>query len=170
MSKVTLTEFASTGDPLLDDNFEFLVTVPAAVGGTAYSTILRIMCKSGVKPGTTVESIAKEAFGHKLNYAGRKTFTGTMSTEFNENSEMAVYKPLEKWHDTIRATETQLGAVKADYASKAIFRVFKMDGSVAAEYNVFGVWPTQVPDLTFSGMAQSVPVTIEWAFDYVLPA
>ncbi|WOL24369.1 tail tube [Yersinia phage fHe-Yen9-02] len=167
MSKVTLDEFASTADPLLDDNFEFLIPNPP-IGGSDYARSLRIMCKTGVKPGSTVEEVLKEAFGHQLNYAGRKIFTHSLSTEYNENAEMAIYKPIEEWHDLIRATETQLGAVKADYAVKAIFRIFKQDGSIAAEYDIYGVWPKQVPDLTFSGAAQAVPVTIEWSFDYAL--
>lgn len=167
MPKVTLTEFSSTGDPLLDDNFELLFSVPAAVGGTSYTSMLRIQCKTGSKPGSTVETIMKEAFGFQLNYAGRKTFTHTFSTEFNENAEMAVYKPLESWHNLIRDTETQLGAVKADYAVKAIFRIFKQDGSIAAEYEIFGVFPTQVPDIQFGGTGQSIPVQVEWSFDYV---
>lgn len=169
MPKVTLTEFSSTGDPLLDDNFELLLNVPDAVGGTSYTSMLRIQCKTGVKPGSTVEDILKEAFGFQLNYAGRKTFTHSFSTEFNENAEMAVYKPLEKWHDLIRATETQLGAVKSEYATKAIFRIFKQDGSIAGEYEIFGVWPKQVPDLSFNGTAQAIQVSIEWSFDYVKP-
>lgn len=167
MPKVTLTEFASTGDPLLDDNFEVVFNVPDAVGGTSYTSMLRIQCKTGAKPGSTVEEILKEAFGFQLNYAGRKTFSHSFSTEFNENAEMAVYKPLEAWHELIRATETQLGAVKADYAVNANFRIFKQDGSIAAEYIIYGMWPKQVPDLSFNGTAQAIPVTVEWSFDYV---
>lgn len=169
MPKVTLDEFASTADPLLDDNFEFLIpNPPSETGGSEYARALRIMCKTGVKPGSTVEEVLKEAFGHQLNYAGRKIFSHSLSTEYNENAEMAIYKPLEAWHDKIRATQTQLGAVKAEYAVKAIFRIFKQDGSVVAEYEIYGVWPKQVPDLQFSGAAQAVPVSIEWSFDYAL--
>jgi len=167
MPKVTLTEFASTGDPLLDDNFEMIFNVPAAVGGTSYTSMLRIQCKTGAKPGSTLEEVVKEAFGFQLGYAGRKTFSRSFSTEFNENSDMAVYKPLEKWHEMVRGTETQLGAFKKDYATKAIFRIFKQDGSIAGEYEIFNVWPKQVPDLAFNGTAQSIPVNVEWAFDWV---
>ena len=165
MPKVTLDEFSSTKDPLLDYNFEFLIPNPP-VGGTEYARTLRIFCKTGVKPGSTVEEVLKEAFGHQLNYAGRKIFSHALSTEYNENAEMAVYKDLEAWHNLIRATQTQTGAVKAEYAVKAIFRIFNMDGSVVKEYNIYGVWPKQVPDLQFSGAAQAVPVSIEWSFDY----
>ncbi len=165
MPKVTLDEFMSTKDPLLDDNFEFLIPNPP-VGGSEYARTLRLMCKTGVKPGSTIEEVLKEAFGHQLNYAGRKIFSHSLSTEYNENSEMAVYKDLEAWHNKIRATQTQLGARKAEYAVKAIFRIFDMDGSVVKEYNIFGVWPKVVPDLQFSGAGQSIPVSIEWSFDY----
>ena len=165
MPKVTLDEFSSTKDPLLDDNFEFLIPNPP-VGGSEYARTLRLFCKTGIKPGSTLEEVLKEAFGHQLNYAGRKIFSHAISTEYNENFEMAVYKQLEDWHEFVRATRTQLGAKKEDYATKAIFRVFDMEGAVVAEYNIFGVWPKVVPDLQFSGAAQAVPVSIEWSFDY----
>ena len=167
MSKVTLDEFVSTKDPLLDDNFEFLIPNPP-VGGSGYARALRIHCKTGVKPGSTIDEVLKEAFGYQLRYAGRKIFSGTMSTEYNENYELAVYKPLEDWHQLMRATKTATGAFKSEYAVKAIMRLFKQDGSVAAEYDVYGVWPKVVPDLQMTGQGQAVPVSIEWSFDYAL--
>ena len=81
-------------------------------------------------------------------------------------AEMKVYKLLEEWADKIRTIQTQLGSFKADYATIATFRIFKQDGTVAAEYTIHGCWPKQVPDLQFNGAAQAVPVQIEWSFDY----
>lgn len=166
MPKVTYDEFNSTADPLLDDNFEFLIPNPP-VGGAEWARSIRIMCKTGVKPGSTIEEVLREAFGHQAVFAGRKTYTHSMTTEFNENSEMRLYKPIEQWHQLIKATQTQLGARKAEYAVKAIFRIFNMDGSVAAEYEILNVWPKMVPELNFAGAGQMVPVNIEWAFDTI---
>lgn len=166
MSKVTYDEFNSTADPLLDDNFEFLIPNPP-VGGSNWARSLRIMCKTGVKPGSTIEDIIREAFGHQAVFAGRKTYTHSMTTEYNENSKMDLYLPIEEWHDLIKATGTQLGRPKAEYAVKGIFRIFDMDGSVVAEYTIHNVWPKQVPELSFSGQAQMIPVSIEWAFDTI---
>lgn len=165
MSKVTLEEFSETSDPLLDDNFELLIPKPP-VGGTEGARTLRLFCKTGVKPGSTIEEVLKEAFGHQLNYAGRRIYSHSMSTEYNENSEMKVYSLLEEWADKIRDVKTQTGSFKSEYATIATFRIFKQDGSVAAEYTIHGVWPKQVPDLQFNGTAQAVPVQIEWSFDY----
>jgi len=168
MSKVTLEEFAETGDPLLDDNFEFLIPNPP-VGGTEGARTLRLFCKTGVKPGSTIEEVLKEAFGHQLNYAGRRIYSHSMSTEYNENNEMVVYKLLEEWADKIKDVKTQLGTFKKEYGAKGLFRIFKLDGTVAAEYDIYGCWPKQVPDLQFNGTAQAVPVQIEWSFDYAEP-
>lgn len=169
MGKVTLDEFLSTGDPLLDDNFELLISNPP-VGGTNFARSLRIMCKTGVKPGTTINEVLKEAFGYQARYAGNKIWSGSLQTEFNENSEMAIYKPIEEWHEKIRATKTGLGVFKKEYAVKAKMRIFKQDGSVALECDIFGLWPKQVPDLQFSGGAQAVPVQVDWSFDYATTA
>lgn len=168
MGKVTMEEFEGTLDPLLDDNFEFLIPNPP-VGGTDGARVLRLFCKSGVKPGSTIDEVLKEAFGHQLNYAGRRIYSHSLSTEYNENREMVVYKLLEEWADKIRSIQTQLGGFKAEYAANAIFRIFSQDGTTVAEYTIKGVWPKQVPDLQFNGTAQAVPVNIEWSFDYAEP-
>lgn len=165
MSKVTLDEFLSTGDPLLDDNFELIISNPP-VGGSEFARSLRIMCKTGVKPGSTINEVLKEAFGYQARYAGNKIWSGSLQTEFNENSEMAIYGPLEEWHELIRSTKQGTGKFKKEYAVKATMRIFRQDGTTVYEATIHGLWPKVVPDLNFTGAAQAIPVQIDWSFDY----
>lgn len=171
--KLTFDEVASIGDPLLDDNFEVIFSgVPSAVGD---ASTFRLFCKTGVLPGYTIDEVLQEAFGHTLRYAGKKTFSGSITLEFNENSSMKMYNSLKAWGDLIRASKTQLGTLfkgtassGSGYAAKAQFNVFKQDGSTANSYYVQNIWPGQLPDLSFSGGAQALTLSVDFKYDIVL--
>tara|TARA_B100000214_G_scaffold357534_2_gene317267 strand:+ start:73442 stop:73954 length:513 start_codon:yes stop_codon:yes gene_type:complete len=165
MTKPTLDDAISIGDPLLSDNYE--LSFPQLPDGINAGEALRIQCRTATKPGMTIEEVLIEVFGHTVRHAGKNTVTGSMSAEFAENSEMAIYKPLEQWVNYCRDHESQLGNFKADYAVTGTFRIFKQDGSEAAVYEIFGVWPKTVPDLSFDGSSsQALPVAVEFSFDY----
>lgn len=166
MGKPTLDEAISIGDPLLSDNYELIFGSLPDVLGSEVSRALRIQCRTATKPGMTIEEVLVEVFGHTVRHAGKNTMTGSMAIEYAENSEMAIYRPLEAWVNYCRSHETQLGAFKEDYAVDAEFKILKQDGSVAATYKVKGVWPKTVPDLSFDGSSsQALPVAVEFSFD-----
>lgn len=164
-NKVTLEEFESTGDPLLDDNFEIIFSgMPSDISDG--NTSLRIHTKTGVLPGTTIEDLMKEAFGYQLRYAGRKTWSGSFTVELNENHEAKMLKILRKWHKTIRKTKTATGELKKGYAAEVTFNILNNDGSVLDTTTIVGVWPSQVPDYQFGGVAQAIQCSVEFKFDY----
>lgn len=166
-NKVTLEEFESTGDPLLDDNFEIIFSgMPSNI--SEGNSALRIHTKTGVLPGTTIEDLMKEAFGYQLRYAGRKTWSGSFTLELNENHEAKMLKILRKWHKVARKTRTATGELKSGYAATATFNILNNDGSVLDTTTIVGVWPSQVPDYQFGGVAQAVPCSVEFKFDYTL--
>lgn len=166
MSKVTFDDMTTIGDPLMDDNFEIIFSkLPSAAGAAA---TFRLFCKTGVLPGYTLDEVLQEAFGHALRFAGKKTFSGSISIEFNENSDMKIYKQLKAWGDFVKATKTQLGAFKKDYAGKATINVFKQDGSTSQTFEVQNIWPGQLPDLSFSGGAQAMTISVDFKYDIVL--
>jgi hypothetical protein len=167
MSKPTLDEFESTGDPMLDDNFEIIFS-NLPVDGMDGAKSLRIHTKTGTLPGATIEEVIKEAFGYQLRYAGRKTFSGSFQMEFNENHQAKILKIMRKWHAKIRTTKTALGRFKKEYAATVTFRLLDQTGAMVDETTIKGVWPGQVPDYQFSGAAQAVPCSIDFKFDYIL--
>lgn len=166
MSKVTYDDMTTIGDPLMDDNFEIIFSrLPSAAGDAA---TFRLFCKTGVLPGYTLDEVLQEAFGHALRFAGKKTFSGSISIEFNENSEMKIYKQLKAWGDSVKATKTQTGSFKKEYAAKAAINVFKQDGSISQTFDVLNIWPGQLPDLSFSGGAQAMTISVDFKYDIVL--
>lgn len=165
-NKVTLDEFESTGDPMLDDNFEIIFS--GLPGGLDGAKTLRIHVKTAVLPGTTIEEVMKEAFGYQLRYAGRKTWSGSFQIELNENHEAKILKLLRSWSQIMRHTKTGTGKFKKEYAATATMNLLDQTGAVVDTTEIRGVWPGQVPDYSFSGSAQAIPCSVDFKFDYTL--
>lgn len=164
-NKVTLAEFESTGDPMLDDNFEIIFSgLPAGLE----SKTLRLHVKTAVLPGSTIEEVIKEAFGYQLRYAGRKTYSGSFQIELNENHEGKILKLLRKWHNIMRSTKKGTGKFKKEYAALATMNILDQTGAVIDTTEIRGVWPGPVPDYQFSGAAQAVPCSVDFKFDYTI--
>lgn len=168
MAKVNLTEFKSIGDPLLSDAFEIVIpNLPQGINSNA-GRFFRMQCKTFTKPGSTLEEVLQEAYGHTLRYAGKRTFSGSISCEFVENSKMQIYTPLEDWIGIIRTVEEQLGLFKSEYAVTATINIFDQKGAVTYSAEIEGFWPKALQDISFDGGAQALPVNCEFAFDHVV--
>lgn len=155
---------ASVLDPMLSDNF--LLDIPNIPGG-GNSNALRIQCQSAVKPGTTINAVEVQVFGHTLEFAGNKTFNHDMTIEYVENRSAQITTTLEAWHDLIRATETQLGEYKTGYAVNGYFTIFDNMGKTVREYEIFNMWPSVVPDLSFNGTSSTIiNLSTTFKFDY----
>lgn len=165
MGKVTLSEMKSVGDPLLSDSFELVVpNLPTGLNSEG-GRWMRLQCKTVNKPGMTIEEVLQEAHGHTLRYAGRKTFSGTITVEFFENADMRSHKLLEDWMNIERTTEEQRGLFKSEYAVTAYLNIFDNKGNTTETYEIHGFWCKSVQDLSFDGMAQALPCNAEFAFD-----
>lgn len=165
-NKVTLDEFESTGDPMLDDNFEIIFS--GMPGGLDGAKSLRIHVKTAVLPGVTIDEVMKEAFGYQLRYAGRKTWSGSFQLELNENHEAKILKLLRKWSQIMRSTSKGTGKFKKEYAATATMNILDQTGAVVDTTEIRGVWPSQVPDYQFSGAAQAIPCSVDFKFDYTV--
>lgn len=166
MGKVTFDEATTILDPLLSDNFELLIPKPP-VGD---ADRLRIHCKTAVKPGMTVEEVLVEVFGHAIVHAGRKSFSRTMAITYVENKDLVITKMFEEWSELIRATQTQSGSFKTEYSTDATFIIYDQKGDEVARYNIRGIWPKSVPELSFDNGAQALEAPIEFAYDIYEPA
>lgn len=162
MPKPTLDDVLNVGDPMLNDNFELTFTrVPGGGDGRQ----LRVQCKSGVKPGMSVQQAEMELFGHKTLHAARKTFSNSMSISFHESYDGIINTTLENWSELCRSTDTQSGSFKRDYATTARMTIVDQVGDTALEYDIFNVWPTEVPDAQFDGSGGTA-MTVDATFAY----
>lgn len=164
MPKPSLDDVLNVGDPMLNDNFDLTFTrVPGGGDGRA----LRVQCKSGIKPGMSVATAEMELFGHKTMHAARKTFSNSMSISFHESYDGIINTSLEDWSEICRSTDTQSGSFKRDYATTARLTVYDQTGAPALDYDIFNVWPTEIPDATFDGAGgTAMTVDATFAYDY----
>jgi len=165
MPKVELKEVQdNVKDPLLSDNYEVVFQLPQGVAGDAQS--LRVQCKSAAKPGSTIEQQLVEVFGHALRHAGRKTFSGTMAINFQENSTATITTILEDWQELIRSTEGQVGEFKSVYATNAEFHLLNQKGEPIRSYKIVGVWPTEVPEIPMEQSGTAIELSATFSFDH----
>lgn len=164
MPKPSLDDILNVGDPMLNDNFDITFTrVPGGGDGRA----LRIQCKSGVKPGMSVAQAEMELFGHKTMHAARKTFSNSMSISFHESYDGIINTTLEDWSEVCRATDSQSGSFKSEYATSARLTIYDQEGSESLNYDIFNIWPTEVPDASFDGAGgTAMTVDATFAYDY----
>lgn len=169
MAKTTLQEFeGSLQDPLLSDNYKVIIPTPQSMQG-ADNKPMSIQIKSAAKPGMNIEQQLTEVFGHALRYAGRKTFTGTWSVNYQESADLKITNFIEAWVNSIRGTDTQIGSNKDEYAVKVTFQILDNKDQVVASYDIHGVWPTAVPELPMEQSGQALEISAEFSFDYYEP-
>lgn len=164
MPKPTLDEVLNISDPMLNDNFDLVF---ASIPGGGDKRSLRIHCKSGVKPGMSVQQAEVELFGHKTLYAGRKTFSNSLSISFHESYDAEMTTALEDWSERCRNTDRQTGSFKRDYAVTGTLTVYDPTGSRAKQWDIYNCWPTEVPDMQFDGAGgTALTVDATFAYDY----
>ena len=168
MAKPTLIQVSGAiSDPMLSDNFSFEIpNVPKGAAGL--SNALLFQCKSATKPGMTLENVEAALFGHTLEYAGRQTFGHDLSATYIENKTGQITKGLEDWSILCRNPDTQLGEYKNVYATNAYLKVYDQKGTEVMQYIIYGLWPSQIPDISFDGSSATlIEHQISFKYDHV---
>lgn len=177
--KPTLGDVETILDPMLSDNYEFLIPkLPDGVnsiGGIAGNRMLRLYCKSATKPGIENTPVDVDLYGHKLKFSGRTTYDNTMTVEFVENRNGEVIQLLEDWHEMVRSPAYQLGRYKSGKgggsdgykAEKAIITIVDQPGITVAVYELYNIFPTTLPEMQFTGedatvISQSITFSYDW--------
>lgn len=165
MPKPTLTNVLSVKDPMLSDNFDMTFS---SVPGGGDARQLTIQCKTAIKPGTTLQEIEIELFGHKVMHAAKRSWTNDMSIEFIEDHTGNITRALENWAELIRGANSQHGKFKKEYAVDAVFTIYDQTGAVAMVYKIINCWPSEVPELQFDGSGgQNMTLSASFKFDHV---
>lgn len=168
MPKPTLEEILNIPDPMLNDNFELVF---AMIPGGGDNRRLRVQCKSTSKPGMSLQQAEMELFGHKVLHVGRKTFSHSMSISFHESYDAYINRTLERWSERGRSTDRQSGTFKRDYCTTAELSIFDQTGALAQKWNIYNIWPTEVPEAQFEGSGGTAMTTdATFAYDYYKPA
>jgi hypothetical protein len=179
MPKPTITDVAKILDPMLSDNFVFeIVKIPdevlsasASSGTLQPAEAFRVQCRTASKPGSTIEPVPVDLFGHSLQYAGRLTFSHSLSIEYVESKDGYITTLLEAWQKMCRTVDSQHGQYKSKYAGTGRLSIFDQVGDKPTKiYTLYGIWPSEVPDMSFDGSgANLITVSCTFTYDYYKP-
>ncbi len=160
---------ASILDPMLSDNFFLNINDIPGIG-QVFDNALRMQCQSATKPGTSINSVEVQVFGHTLEYAGGMTYGHDLSVEYVENRTGQITQTLEAWSEYIRSRDSQHGAFKKDYARDGTLKIYDQKGNTVLEYKIENMFVTSVPDLSFNGSSSSaITLSASFKYDRVIP-
>lgn len=119
---------------------EFM-SVPAGIAVGNFREKMTYSCKAAQLPGSTIGVIELGYFGRKIKFAGDRTYQEWTVT-FNNDEDWVVHASLEKWHEQINSTVSNLRL--GDY--KADVNVIQYDKKANAikKYMFKGMWPSDV--------------------------
>jgi len=165
MSHVTLDEVNQQPDAMDSEHFKVLF---GDIPGAGDSRPMTINCQTAVIPGFTIEQMEVGLHSHTVRYVGKRTFSGTMSIGFVENSAMDIQRRLRTWAEFAKGTLSgSAQGYKSDYAKTIEVQVMDITGKTVDVLSVYGVFPTDVPEIQLDGQSsQAMLVQASFSYDY----
>lgn len=165
MTHITLDDINEQSDAMDSEHFNLLF---GSIPGFGESRPLSIACQTAAIPGVSIEPIEVGLHGHTVRFRGKQTFSGTFSVGFVENSAYEIQRRLRAWKEYVVGTNTATSqGYKNRYGLTAELQVFDTTGAVADRLHIFGVFPTEVPEVQLDGQSSQVMlISPTFNFDY----
>jgi len=162
MARSSYSDARSLPDPLLSYNFDLII---ANVPGGGDTRALKIKCQSTEIPGTSVEDVSVFLHGVELKYAGRQTWTHTLSAQYLETRDMSTRFGIKNWIEYARNARQNTGRYKSQYATIADLLLYDDAGLVIRTIRMEGFFPQSLQETGVDG-SNSAPVIIPVTFYY----
>lgn len=163
MARTSLQEVQSVQDPLQTWNFDVVLpTIP----GTSNSREFTFKCISAQIPGSELEKVELEAHGIKLNFAGRRRFTGTWEVTVFETRSGSTRAMLMNWHELARSWASNSGNYKSVYGVTGDVLVYDDLPEIVQTIRMFGLWPSLISEPTLDQTADIIKYQVTFSFDY----
>lgn len=143
-------------DPLLRFNWDVTVETPAGTIGPEYIEELSL-------PLPKFDSDSAVFKSRKYYWAKFEDY-GVMTIKFYEDRNLTVTKWLRAWQGHIKSPNGDYKAPKK-YKGTFVVRAVDAKGDVQATFNLFGVFPTQVPSIPFGSTGEAVTLDVEFSVD-----
>ena len=116
-------------------------------------------------PGSTIEAVDVALHGVNIPYAGRKTYTHTLSATFLETADYSTREKFRRWHESMRSWSTNTGSLYASYAVSCQIAVYNDLPAVVKTINIYGLWPEVIAEVPLNGGASEL-ITLAITFRY----
>lgn len=158
-----LLETSSVLDPLQQWNFNILFP---NVPGSSDTRDLSYKITSSAIPGTQVEQVSVETHGIKLNFAGRRTWSGSWNCTMFETRINSTRTRLLNWMELARSWKNNSGSYKSQYAVTAELQLFDDIPTIARSIRVYGVFPQSIDDVSLDQSSAVISYSCTFSFDW----
>lgn len=163
MSRSGLQEVQSVLDVLQTWNWDLVIpTIP----GASDTRALTYKCISTSIPGSSIEQVGLEAHGVKLNFAGRRTWSGSWEATFVETRDGNTRALFIAWMELIRSWENNTGSYKSQYSVPVELSLYDDLPQVVRAIKLIGAFPTAVGDVSLDQTSGIVQYAITFSYDY----
>lgn len=165
MARSSLDDFeGSIIDPAQPWNFQLrFLRLPSGVGSTKPLTV---RCQATTLPGVTMETVVVGLHGMERRFRGRRTYSGEFNVTFAENVDWSTYQIFRNWHNMMLSWENNTGSSSQLYKMQAELVTMDDAGNEQAAFQIYGIWPSAVGDISFDGSAGGDYVRPEITFAY----
>jgi hypothetical protein len=165
MARTSVFDLQAVGDPALSWNFDlFLPSIP----GSADTRDLTWKCMSTGLPGSEINRVPVPMHGVELIYMGNRQWSHTFNTTFLEAIDWQTRTKLFNWMEAGRSWAKNSGSEAATYKVTGQITLYDDIPNVAKTITVYGMWPSNIADITLDGGNGTGHVTqdITWSFDF----
>ncbi len=165
MARTGLNDVVSVQDPLQTWNWDlFLPNIP----GSGLSRDITIKCVSSTIPGSSVEQVGVEAHGVKLNFAGRRTWSGTWSATFFESRNSSTRTAFIQWLEFMRSWANNSGTYKQQYSVTGELSLYDDLPQVVKGIKLVGMFVQQVDDVSLDQTSGVIQYQVTFSYDYTI--
>jgi hypothetical protein len=164
VKRITQNEINSLPDFLTNAEF---VMMFGSIPGMSSTKRLTLQCKSTAIPGETVERVSETLAGFEKGQAGGRTWSHTLSVTFAETRDLQISKAFRTWMQMCRGTKSgsSMGYSK-DYQVDVDIYVFDTAGEMVKSCTIYGVQPTEFPEIGLEGGTSHAVVNVAITFGY----
>lgn len=163
MSRSGLQEAISILDPLQTWNWDLIIP---RIPGAADTRELTYKCTSTTIPGSSIEPVGMEAHGVKLNFAGRRVWSGTWNATFIESREGSTRDHFVKWMEMTRSWENNTGSYKSQYAVPIEITQYDDLPVAVRRIKLINAFPTAMGEPQLDQQSGIVTYEITFSYDY----
>jgi hypothetical protein len=163
MARTSLQNVQSVKDVLQTWNWDvFFPTIPGVSDTRPFSYKMI----SASVPGSVIEPVKLESHGVQLNFAGRRTWSGTWEATVVESRDNSSRALLVAWMEYQRSWVANSGNYKADYAVTGELVLYDDIPKEVANIWMYGMFPSTIGDATLDNTSGIVQYAVTFSYDY----
>ena len=124
----------------------------------------KLKCKAATMPASTVEKVPVGYMNRKINVAGDRTYDDWTITVYNDDAH-TIRDAIVAWSNMLHGMgEDITGDIPANYKKTATVKQKNRNDEVTAEHTIYGLFPTNVGEVTLDWDSNNEVSTFECTF------